>query len=79
MPFFTTQQVNLPGCSSHCPFNAERQAGKLRIAILKSFIWPDLESNVRLQLQKQTLLPLNYLSCRIKGSVKKLQKFCKVG
>ena len=22
-------QVNLPACSPHCPFNAERQAGKL--------------------------------------------------
>ena len=22
------QQVNLPACSPHCPFNAERQAGK---------------------------------------------------
>ena len=27
--FPTAQQVNLPACSSHCPFNAERQAGKL--------------------------------------------------
>ena len=26
---FPTAQVNLPACSSHCPFNAERQAGKL--------------------------------------------------
>ena len=24
-----TAQVNLPSCSPHCPFNAERQAGKL--------------------------------------------------
>ena len=29
MPFLTAQQVNLPACSSHCPFNAERQARKL--------------------------------------------------
>ena len=28
-PFPTALQVNLPACSSHCPFNAERQAGKL--------------------------------------------------
>ena len=27
MPFPTAQQVNLPACSPHCPFNAERQAG----------------------------------------------------
>ena len=27
--FPTAQQVNLPVCSPHCPFNAERQAGKL--------------------------------------------------
>ena len=29
MPFPTTQQVYLPTCFPHCPFNAERQAGKL--------------------------------------------------
>ena len=29
VPFPTAQHVNLPTCSSHCPFNAERQAGKL--------------------------------------------------
>jgi len=26
-----TQKVNLPACSPHYPFNAERQAGKLWI------------------------------------------------
>ena len=26
MPFPTAPQVNLPACSSHCPFDAERQA-----------------------------------------------------
>ena len=26
--FPKAQQVNLPACSSHCPFNAERQTGK---------------------------------------------------
>ena len=26
--FPTAQQVNLPVCSSHCPFNAERKAGR---------------------------------------------------
>ena len=25
MPLPTAQQVNLPACSPHCPFNAERQ------------------------------------------------------
>ena len=29
VPFPTAQQANLPACSPHCPFNAERQAGKL--------------------------------------------------
>ena len=33
VPFPTAQQVNLPACSPHCPFNAERQAGKLWTAI----------------------------------------------
>ena len=28
MPFPTAQQVNLPACSPHCPFNAKRQAGE---------------------------------------------------
>ena len=27
--FPTAQQVNFPACSHYCPFNAERQAGKL--------------------------------------------------
>ena len=27
MPFPTAPQVNLPACSSHCLFDAERQAG----------------------------------------------------
>ena len=27
MPFPTAPQVNLPACSSDCPFDAERQAG----------------------------------------------------
>ena len=27
--FPTAQQLNLPACSPHCPFNAEHQAGKL--------------------------------------------------
>ena len=29
VPFATAQQVSLPACSAHCPFNAERQTGKL--------------------------------------------------
>ena len=35
MPFPTALQVNLPACSPHCPLNAERQAGKLRVPIFK--------------------------------------------
>ena len=40
MSFPAAQQVNLPACSSRCPFNAERQAGKLRIPLLKSLFDP---------------------------------------
>ena len=29
VPFLTAQLVKLPACFPHCPFNAERQAGKL--------------------------------------------------
>ena len=29
VPFPRAPQVNLPACSPHCPFNTERQAGKL--------------------------------------------------
>ena len=37
VPFPTAHYVNLPACSPHCPFNAERQAaGKQWIPILKS-------------------------------------------
>ena len=35
VPFPTAQQVNLPACSPHCPFNAERQVGKLSILAFK--------------------------------------------
>ena len=45
----------LAGLSSHCPFNAERQAGKLWIPSSKSLVWPDAESNPSLQLKTQTL------------------------
>ena len=33
MPFPTAPQVNLPACSSHCPFDAERQAGSCECLI----------------------------------------------
>ena len=39
-PFQTAQQVNLPACSPHCPFDAERQVGKLRTAILQLLVDP---------------------------------------
>ena len=55
VPFPMTQQVNLLACSSQCPFNAERQAEKLWIPILKSLVRPDSESNPSLQLKRQTL------------------------
>ena len=35
------QQANLPVYSVHCFFNAERQAGKLWMLILKLLVWPD--------------------------------------
>ena len=38
VPFPTAQQVNLPACSPDCPFNAERQAGKLCIPISQSLV-----------------------------------------
>ena len=38
VPFPTAQQVNLPTCSTHCPFNAERQAGKLFDSCLKEAV-----------------------------------------
>ena len=44
---FPTAQVTLPACSPHCSFNAERQAGRLGIPILKLFIqlrWPSGKS-----------------------------------
>ena len=43
-------QANLPTCSSNCPCKNERQAGKPQIPILKSLVWPDLESDQSLQL-----------------------------
>ena len=65
VPFPTAQQLNLPVCCSHRPFNAERQAGKLWISILKSLGWLDSESNPSLQLQRWTLFPSSHiLSCR---------------
>ena len=60
---FPTAQVNLPACSTHCFFDTERQAGELRIPIIKSMVWPDSESNPSLQLLRWILLPLGHLSC----------------
>ena len=57
VPFLTAQQVNLPTCSPHCPFNAERPAEKLWILILKSLVWPDSELSPSIQLPRRTLLP----------------------
>ena len=39
------QQVNLPGYSPRCPFNAERDARRLQIPSLKSLVRPYSESN----------------------------------
>ena len=39
----TAQQVNLPACSPHCPFNAERRAG---LSIPKSLIFYDIAIGV---------------------------------
>ena len=61
-------KYNLPAGSPQCPFNAcspHRQAGKLWIPILKSLVWPESESNLSLQLQRQMLSPLGHLSCWI--------------
>ena len=32
--FPTAQQVNLPSCFLHCPFNAERQAGNTNFIVI---------------------------------------------
>ena len=56
--FRTTQQVNLPACFPHCPYNAERQARKMSIAILKSLVWSDSESNPSLEFPRQMFYPL---------------------
>ena len=34
MLFLTAQQVNLPAGSSHCPINAERQAGNINFKMI---------------------------------------------
>ena len=47
--------------SSHCPFDAEREAGKLWILVFKVF-WFDKVMNSGLPTAKQTLLPLHYRS-----------------
>ena len=52
VPFPTAQQVNLPACSHYCLFNAERQAGKLWIPVLKSLVRPDSISNPSLRLPR---------------------------
>ena len=59
-PFPTVQQVNLPACSPHCSFNAERQARKLGTSILRSLVSHDSESNPSLQLQRRTIVPLGH-------------------
>ena len=58
--FPMAQQVNLSACSLRCPFNADRRAGKLWIAILKSLVWPSSESSPSLLLQRQTLHPFGH-------------------
>ena len=67
VPFLTAQQVNLPACSTvpHCPFNAERQAGKLWIPMLKSFIWPDSESSSS-DYSSRGRRSINWATCAVK-------------
>ena len=62
MLFPTAPTSKLAASSSHCPFHAERQAGKRWTPILQSLVWPDWESNQSLQLQRWTFLPLGHLS-----------------
>ena len=38
LPFPTALQINLPACCPSCPFNAERQRGKVGIPLLKSMV-----------------------------------------
>ena len=62
MPFPTTQQVNLPACSPHCLFNAERQAGKLL-----SHWFDPTRNQTRVYSSRDTRsIPLDHLSCYLK-------------
>ena len=72
MPFPTTQQVNLPACSPHCPCNAVRQAGKLWIPILKLLVKSNSESNPSLQPQR----PTHPLSARPSSCLVLCQSLC---
>jgi len=54
-----TTSVYFPGCSSHYPFNAERQAGKLRIPTFKSFVLTRPAGN-RTQTTRRTLSTLDH-------------------
>ena len=75
VPFLTTQQVNLPACSSHCPFTkyktqytdplmlSIKQGNCEYTPMLQSLVWPNLQSNPSLQLSRQMLLQLGNLSC----------------
>ena len=40
VPFPTAQPVNLPACSPHCPFNAERQARRCECQFYSHWFHP---------------------------------------
>ena len=58
-----TSSLNLPACFPHFPLNAERQAGKLWIPILKSLVWPDAKLQHQLQIVNLTGTIATYYFC----------------
>ena len=70
MPIPTAEQVNLPACSPHLPFNAERQAVELAVSVntgtnfeVIGLTKPGI--NQSLQQQRRTLYLLGHQSCYV--------------
>ena len=68
MPFPAAQQGDLPACSPHCPFNAEREAGKLQNTNFKVIGLTQLEIKSKFTASEADALttrpsePLNYIN-----------------
>ena len=66
VPFPTAQQVNLPACLPHCPFKAERQAGKQFLAFKLSSLEYNLFQNDDFKSASnvvRSLIDMNYSEC----------------